>query len=108
MTTKNEMERAMMECAHIEQMTATEGWKIIEQYLENTIKVCNEVWLYLPSKSTKLEEIRQEAARCHGMLTLVRNFKDEGKRLWNLWAKLEGLVPETVMDMDNKSPNVEE
>lgn len=102
---KRDMEQVMAECAKVEHMANSEGWAIIKGYLDNTIKVCNEKWLYMDKDDEKLEAVRQEAARCHAMISLVENFKTEGKRLWNLWTRLEGLVPDSMVD---ESPNVED
>ena len=105
---KLEMEQVMLEAATIDNMTTHEGWKIIKRYLENTIRLSHDSWLYADPKSATLEKLRTDARTAHSMINLVENFKEEGKRLWNLWARAEGLIPEAAMDMDNKSPKVEE
>ena len=105
---KQAMEQVMLEAATIDNMTTHEGWKIIRGYCENTIKLSHEAWLYADPKSATLEKLRVDARTAHAMINLVENFKEEGKRLWNLWARAEGLIPDTALDMDNKSPNVED
>lgn len=105
---KAAMEGIMLEASKVDGMTNTEGWAIIRDYCERTIKHSHDTWLYSDEDNTLVKELKQTARTCHAMLTLVENFREEGKRLWNLWAKAEGLLPEVAMDMDNKSPNVEE
>lgn len=108
MATKAEIEQLMLEAAKVEDMTSTEGWRIIKAYCERTIKASHDSWLYADPKSVSLEKLRTEARTAHAMLSLVQNFKEQGKQLWSLWAKAEGIIPETAMDMDNYSPNIEE
>ena len=108
MTNKAEMERVMMEAAQIEGMSTTEGWKILRQYLENTIKLSHDTWLYTDEDNTSVRALKQSARTAHAMINLVENFKEEGKKLFDIWARAQGLVPGTVFDMDNKSPNVED
>ena len=108
MKPKEHMEQVMLESAKIEAMTHTEGWSIIRSYLDNTIKLSHDAWLYADPKSATLEKLRTDARTAHAMINLVENFKEEGKRLWQLWARSEGLIPSTVLDMDNESPNLDE
>lgn len=98
----------MMEAAKIDQMSASEGWQIIRRYCENTIKLSHDAWLYADPKSATLEKLRTDARTAHSILNLVENFKEEGKRLWQLWARAEGLIPESALDVDNHSPQVEQ
>ena len=108
MNNKAEMEKVMMEAATIDNMSNHEGWKIVKRYCENTIRLSHDAWLYADPKSATLEKLRVDARTAHAMINLVENFKEEGKRLWNLWARAEGLIPEVALDVDNQSPNVEE
>lgn len=103
-----DMERIMMEAAKIEQMSHSEGWGIIKDYCENTIRLSHAAWLYADPKSATLEKLRVDARTAHSMLNLVENFKEEGKRLFQMWARAQGLIPEVAMDVDNESPNIEE
>lgn len=105
MQNKADLERIMMEAATIDQMTGHEGWKIIRGYLENTIRLSHDAWLYADPKSATLEKLRTDARTAHAMINLVENFKEEGKRLWNLWARAEGLIPDAQLE---KSPKEEE
>lgn len=108
MGNKAEMERVMMEAAQIDSMAAHPGWAIIKNYCENTIRLSHDAWLYADPKSATLEKLRIDARTAHAMINLIENFREEGKRLWNLWARAEGLIPETALDMDNQSPKVED
>lgn len=108
MATKAEIEQIMLEAAKVDAMTNTDGWQIIKSYCQRTIKASHDSWLYAEPKSVMLEKLRTEARTAHAMLSLVENFREQGKQLWNLWAKAEGILPETAMDMDNNSPNIEE
>lgn len=107
-SSKDHMENVIMEAAVIDQMTAHDGWQIIRRYCENTIRLSHEAWLYADPKSATLEKLRTDARTAHSIINLVENFKEEGKRLWNLWARAEGILPAVALDMDNKSPKVEE
>lgn len=108
MGNKLDMEKVMMEAAVIDQMTAHQGWQIIRGYCENTIRLSHDSWLYADPKSATLEKLRTDARTAHAMINLVENFKEEGKRLWGLYARAEGLIPDVAMDVDNHSPKVEE
>lgn len=105
---KSAMESMMMEAAQIEQMTNTEGWKALKSWCENTIRLSHESWLYTDPNDETAEKLRTNARTAHSIINLVENAKAEGKRLWNLWARAEGLIPEVAMDMDNISPTIED
>lgn len=107
MANKADIENIILEASKVDAMTGTEGWKIIKRYCENTIKSSHDSWLYADPKSVQLEKLRTDARTCHALLSLVENFREEGKRLFNIWAKAQGLVPNVPMDVDNESPNVE-
>jgi hypothetical protein len=101
------MEQVMMEAAQIEGMTNSEGWKILRKYLDNTIKLSHDTWLYTSDKKIG-EDLKRNARTYHAMINLVENFKEEGKKLFNLWARAQGFIPSVTLDMDNESPKVEE
>ena len=105
---RDAMEQVMLEASKVDSMTASPGWSIIREYCERTIKHSHDTWLYADEDNKTVKELKATARTCHAIITLVENFKEEGKRLWNLWARAEGLIPEVAMDMDNKSPNIEE
>lgn len=105
---KAAMESMMMEAAQIEQMTATEGWKALKSWCDNTLRLSHDSWLYVDEDNKTAKELKRNARTAHAILNLVENAKSEGKRLWNLWARAEGLIDEVAMDMDNVSPTIED
>lgn len=108
MSNRVDVEQLMLEAAKVDSMTNSEGWNIVREYCERTIKASHDLWLYADDDSKTLKELKSSARTAHAMISLVENFKEEGKRLWQLWAKAQGIVDEVSMDVDNKSPKVEE
>lgn len=108
MQTRADMEQVMLEAAKIDQMANSEGWNVIKQYCENTIRVSHDIWLYVDDDDKRVKELKQAARTAHAMINLVENFREEGKKLWTLWTRAQGLVPDVALDVDNASPNIEE
>lgn len=104
MSQLSDVEQALQDCFKVQSLRNHEGWIVLRQYLERTIETNNRVWLLLPKDDPRLERMREEAARCYAMISLIENFEHERKKLEELWLKLQDESEDIPFDVDNRTP----